>query len=162
MKCDHAALAQDSGALKEITPLCVLDFYIHESCQREGLGHMLMEFMLKDAHETPVNLAYDRPSPKLLSFLSKHYGLRDFLPQNNNFVVFRQYFLQHKKRHAPDSTICYNISDRTCWRESLQQLEVSWKLSGHLHARQTKIPAQYDCYCQYTTISLSITTQPHS
>lgn len=26
------------GAVKQITPLCVLDFYVHESMQRTGIG----------------------------------------------------------------------------------------------------------------------------
>jgi alpha-tubulin N-acetyltransferase 1 len=26
------------SSLKEIKPLCVLDFYVHESCQRNGIG----------------------------------------------------------------------------------------------------------------------------
>jgi hypothetical protein len=33
-----------------------------------------------------------RPSPKFLSFLSKHYALSSYVPQTNNFVVFRKYF----------------------------------------------------------------------
>lgn len=26
------------GSIKELTPTCVLDFYVHESCQRNGIG----------------------------------------------------------------------------------------------------------------------------
>ena len=28
----------ENGQIKEITPLCVLDFYVHESVQRGGMG----------------------------------------------------------------------------------------------------------------------------
>jgi len=35
-----------SGALKEINPLSVLDFYVHESVQRGGHGKDLFEKML--------------------------------------------------------------------------------------------------------------------
>mmetsp|Transcript_10425 Transcript_10425/g.38733 ORF Transcript_10425/g.38733 Transcript_10425/m.38733 type:complete len:518 (-) Transcript_10425:376-1929(-) len=38
------------------------------------------------------HLAYDRPSPKLLGFLKKHYSLEKFTPQANNYVVFGEYF----------------------------------------------------------------------
>ena len=31
--------------MKEIDPVCVLDFYVHESCQRQGIGNKLFEFM---------------------------------------------------------------------------------------------------------------------
>jgi hypothetical protein len=26
------------GGIKEMRPTCVLDFYVHESCQRSGIG----------------------------------------------------------------------------------------------------------------------------
>jgi hypothetical protein len=48
--------------------------------------------MLKFENTQPKLLAYDRPSPKLLGFLKKHYGLNQYVPQNNNFVVFNDYF----------------------------------------------------------------------
>ncbi len=49
----------------------------------------------------PAKLAYDRPSPKLLAFLKKHYGLVDYVPQNNNFVVYNQYFAAGIASSAP-------------------------------------------------------------
>lgn len=48
--------------------------------------------MLKHENAHPRKLAYDRPSPKLKGFLSKHYGLKNFVPQSNNFIVFDDYF----------------------------------------------------------------------
>ncbi len=44
----------------------------------------------------PRKLAYDKPSPKLLGFLRKHYGLSSYISQNNNFVVYNQYFEDQK------------------------------------------------------------------
>ena len=46
--------------------------------------------MLAVEGHSAASLAYDRPSPKLLGFLRKHYGLTEYVPQNNNFVVFEQ------------------------------------------------------------------------
>lgn len=80
------------GSIKEIRPLCVLDFYVHESMQRGGHGKEIFELMLQDKNVTPKELAYDRPSPKLLNFLAKHYGLKQFERQSHNFVVFDAYF----------------------------------------------------------------------
>jgi alpha-tubulin N-acetyltransferase 1 len=40
----------------------------------------------------PHTLGYDKPTSLFLSFLRKHYGLRTFVPQTNNFVVFTNYF----------------------------------------------------------------------
>ena len=74
--------------------LCVLDFYVHEQYQRGGLGKILFGAMLQHEDRDPQEFAYDRPSPKLIGFLRKHYGLNDFTPQQNKFVLFEQFFPQ--------------------------------------------------------------------
>merc|ERR1712039_373551 len=79
-------------AFREIAPLCALDFYVHERCQRSGYGKRLFDAMLSREQIAPAKLGYDRPSPKYLSFLAKHYQLTKYHPQNNNFVVFDAYF----------------------------------------------------------------------
>ena len=48
--------------------------------------------MLENEKINPEKLAYDRPSPKLIGFLKKHYGLINYVPQNNNYVIFNQYW----------------------------------------------------------------------
>lgn len=80
-------------------PTCVLDFYVHQSCQRNGIGRVLdffiqdiFDYFLKHENKSPDKLAYDRPSEKLIGFLRKHFGLNKFIPQNNNYVVFNDYF----------------------------------------------------------------------
>eukprot|EP00960_Hanusia_phi_P040749 754632-Hanusia_phi.AAC.2 len=94
--------------MHEIEPLCVLDFYVHESLQKRGIGRQLFDEMLAREKVEPHMLGYDRsalvcharlvphmsfrPSPKLLSFLRKHFSLMDYEPQANSFVVFRSYF----------------------------------------------------------------------
>lgn len=80
------------GTVKELQPLCVLDFYVHESVQRSGLGKQIFEKMLEKENIDPSKLAYDRPSPKLIGFLKKHYGLVSYVPQNNNFVVYNAFW----------------------------------------------------------------------
>lgn len=62
------------GDTKHVNAPCVLDFYIHESRQRSGLGKILFEYMLDNENLLPEQLAIDRPSEKLLGFLRKHYG----------------------------------------------------------------------------------------
>ena len=76
----------------EVNTLCVLDFYVHESTQRRGIGKQLFDYMLKFEKKIPTELAYDRPSDKLLSFLNKYFGLNNYIPQNNNYVVFDEFF----------------------------------------------------------------------
>lgn len=48
--------------------------------------------MLKKEGVEAKKLAYDRPSLKLKMFLAKHYNLRNYVNQNNNFVVYDDYF----------------------------------------------------------------------
>ncbi|KAF4675620.1 Alpha-tubulin N-acetyltransferase 1 [Perkinsus olseni] len=90
-------VANEDSPLIEINPLCVLDFYVHESRQRCGIGLALFEGMLSREEVQPSSIAYDRPSPKLLSFLRKHYGLHEYTPQANNFVVFSEYFSEARQ-----------------------------------------------------------------
>uniref|UniRef100_A0A8C1TBA5 Alpha-tubulin N-acetyltransferase 1 n=1 Tax=Cyprinus carpio TaxID=7962 RepID=A0A8C1TBA5_CYPCA len=85
-------LLDQRGAHLETEPLCVLDFYVTETLQRHGYGLQLFDFMLKHKRVEPEQMAYDRPSPKFLSFLEKHYDLKSSVPQVNNFVVFSGFF----------------------------------------------------------------------
>ncbi|KAK2098201.1 Alpha-tubulin N-acetyltransferase 1 [Saguinus oedipus] len=62
-------------------PLCILDFYIHESVQRHGHGRELFQYMLQKERVEPHQLAIDRPSLKLLKFLNKHYNLETTVQQ---------------------------------------------------------------------------------
>ncbi|KAH8325899.1 hypothetical protein KR067_009750, partial [Drosophila pandora] len=70
----------------------ILDFYIHESRQRRGLGKVLFDKMLADQGWSPWKCSVDRPSPKLLGFLGKHFGLVRTIPQGNNFVLYEGFF----------------------------------------------------------------------
>ncbi|XP_064835602.1 alpha-tubulin N-acetyltransferase 1-like isoform X1 [Oncorhynchus masou masou] len=85
-------LLDQQGAHVETEPLCVLDFFVKENLQRHGYGLELFSFMLQHKKVEPVMMAYDRPSPKFLSFLEKHYCLKNSVPQVNNFVVFDGFF----------------------------------------------------------------------
>ncbi|XP_029588679.1 alpha-tubulin N-acetyltransferase 1 isoform X4 [Salmo trutta] len=85
-------LLDQRGAHVETEPLCVLDFFVTEQLQRHGYGLELFNFMLQHKKVEPVLMAYDRPSPKFLSFLEKHYCLKNSVPQVNNFVVFDGFF----------------------------------------------------------------------
>ena len=67
-------VTNEFGQMKEIDPVCVLDFYVHESMQRQGIGKQLLEKALEFYRVEPAKIAYDKPSNKLLGFLSKHYG----------------------------------------------------------------------------------------
>lgn len=40
-------IRNEAAQMKEIKPLCVLDFYVHESVQRNGIGKQLFERMLQ-------------------------------------------------------------------------------------------------------------------
>lgn len=42
----HALYTTTDGNIKELEPTCVLDFYVHESVQRKGIGKELFEHFL--------------------------------------------------------------------------------------------------------------------
>ncbi|KAF9953848.1 Alpha-tubulin N-acetyltransferase 1 [Mortierella alpina] len=81
------------GTLHEQEVCCVLDFYVDESCQRRGFGKLLFDYMLKVEGIEPHQIAYDRPSPKLYQFLSKHFALERHLPQPNQYAIFEGFKL---------------------------------------------------------------------
>lgn len=85
-------LFDKAGKCVQKNTLCVLDFYVHESMQRQGCGNILFEHMLQDMNVKAHQLAIDKPSQKFLCFLNKHYGLNQIVPQNNYFVVFSKFF----------------------------------------------------------------------
>jgi len=85
-------LMDPEGKANEMIPNCVLDFYIAEDRQRSGCGKKLFEHMLTMENSHPRFMAIDRPSVKFLSFLRKHYGLANIIPQVNNYVIFGGFF----------------------------------------------------------------------
>lgn len=70
----------------------ILDFYVHESHQRRGLGKRLFEYMLADQGWSVGKCAVDRPSAMMRSFLAKHYQLVHTVPQANKFVLYKDFF----------------------------------------------------------------------
>ena len=82
--------------MTEINLTCVLDFYVHESAQREGHGKALYDFMLENEGVRPEELGIDRPSFKFLGFMKKYFNLSKFLNQNSHFVIFDRFFERNK------------------------------------------------------------------
>ncbi|XP_034560657.1 alpha-tubulin N-acetyltransferase 1 isoform X9 [Notolabrus celidotus] len=99
-------LLDRQGLHIEAEPLCVLDFYISENLQRHGYGLELFDFMLQHKSLEPILMAFDRPSPKFLSFLAKQYCLTQSVPQVNNFVVFEGFFLNRS------GSVCVPLTDQ--------------------------------------------------
>jgi hypothetical protein len=48
--------------------------------------------MINFEKKNPKEIAYDKPSDKLLNFLQKYFNLANFIQQNNNYVVFDEFF----------------------------------------------------------------------
>lgn len=44
-----------------------------------------------------VELAYDRPSPKMIRFLQKHFGLSSWETQQNHFVIFDEFWRERRE-----------------------------------------------------------------
>ncbi len=58
-------------------------------------------------------LGIDRPSSKFLNFLEKYYGLKDYVPQNNNFVVFKDYFIDEPQKRDKYDIYDYNSNSKS-------------------------------------------------
>jgi alpha-tubulin N-acetyltransferase 1 len=77
-----------------------------------GLGKELFEVMLSHEGLGPEKFGYDRPSNKLLGFLSKHYGLKNYTQQMNNFVVYSEYFKPKPKAQPQGYTASKEFSQQ--------------------------------------------------
>ncbi|KAH3732959.1 alpha-tubulin n-acetyltransferase [Pelomyxa schiedti] len=121
-------------ALVEVTPICVLDFYVVERMQRCGIGKLLFEHMLQKEDLKACDLGYDKPSLKFLSFLRKHYGLTQYVKQPNNFVVFNSYFQSHDTapRHRRIQNVSPNTSPSPYRSQAHTQNGVSYNSPAHL------------------------------
>ncbi|GFY74753.1 alpha-tubulin N-acetyltransferase 1 [Trichonephila inaurata madagascariensis] len=106
-------VCDDVGAYHEVDPVCLLDFYIHESKQRCGFGHELFDAMLKAEGLEPSKLAIDRPSFKCLAFLEKHYNLKHPLQQNNNFVIYAGFLADRPNKRPPIFLYNGKVLDKT-------------------------------------------------
>ncbi|XP_030566163.1 alpha-tubulin N-acetyltransferase 1 [Drosophila novamexicana] len=86
-------LFDERGQLRSrIGTPAVLDFFVHGSHQRRGLGKRLFDNMLTDLGLKLCKCAVDRPSAMMTAFLAKHYGLVRTIAQANNYVLFEGFF----------------------------------------------------------------------
>jgi hypothetical protein len=77
-----------NGKISQSSPLCLLDFYVDERMQRSGLGISLFRRMLEQTGRAPKDIAYDRPSPKLVTFMRKHFNLVNPDLQPNRYAIY--------------------------------------------------------------------------
>jgi alpha-tubulin N-acetyltransferase 1 len=88
----HLFLWDRAGVQHELEPLCLLDFFTFPSEQRKGHGRRMIERMLRDEGLQMRQVPIDRPSPLCLRFMSRHFGLSEYLAQANKFVVFDEFW----------------------------------------------------------------------
>lgn len=118
------------GKHHEISPLCVLDFYVVDSKQRRGFGRKLFDTMLIREKVRPEHLAIDSPSEKCLSFLKKHYGLKQPIMQTNNYVIFPGFFdnrsslCDHAHQNNHNSILPYSAKSYFRRNDDLSHLNV--------------------------------------
>ncbi|XP_063393550.1 alpha-tubulin N-acetyltransferase 1 [Cydia fagiglandana] len=89
----HLYLFDERDKVREVEPLCVLDFYVSGARQRRGNGRKLFDHMLQDTGSRPQDLAVDGPSSKMETFLAKNYGVDRLIRQSNNFAVSPAFFI---------------------------------------------------------------------
>lgn len=128
------------GQQWEMNPLCILDFYVHESRQRMGCGRRLFDFMLNTESMAPQHLAVDRPSLKFSSFLAKHYGLKAEIPQVNNFVIFEGFFTKHPEGHFIQNRRNANQAKPADYpRQGGTEIPTSWPSSNYNNNTNNKL-----------------------
>ncbi|XP_034839602.1 alpha-tubulin N-acetyltransferase 1-like [Maniola hyperantus] len=88
----HLFLFDEKVKVREVEPLCILDFFVLPDRQRHGYGKYLFDYMLNDLEVTPDSLAIDGPSPKMEDFLRKNYGVERLIRQSNNFAISDSFF----------------------------------------------------------------------
>ncbi|XP_061719284.1 alpha-tubulin N-acetyltransferase 1-like isoform X3 [Cydia pomonella] len=88
----HLYLFDEREKVREMEPLCVLDFYVSGARQRCGNGKKLFDFMLQDTNSRAQDLAVDGPSSKMETFLAKNYGIDHLIRQSNNFAISPAFF----------------------------------------------------------------------
>lgn len=71
--------------------ICALDFYLRE--RRQGFGNFLMKQMISYLSlESPSQIAFDKPTEAMISFLLKNFDLHSPIHQANNYVIFNGFF----------------------------------------------------------------------
>ncbi|CAH4038814.1 alpha-tubulin N-acetyltransferase 1-like isoform X2 [Pieris brassicae] len=137
-------LHDESLKCHKVSPLCILDFYVLEECQKMGFGKKLFDYMLADQCITVDQLAIDNPSQKFENFLQKHYNIGKLLRQHNCFAVSAKFF-----ENVP--SIINSTSGRstptltTVGRYAAQQpaSSMNWVIHGGDNTRyNTEIPAR--------------------
>ncbi len=72
----------------------LFDYMLQVKSRRvKGLGLSVFNFLVFQ-HEgvSPDEVAIDKPSESLVSFMAKHYGLSEPIWQNTNYVVYPGFF----------------------------------------------------------------------
>jgi hypothetical protein len=84
-------------------PVCILDFYVHETVQNSEIGHKLFEKMLEiEGIENVGKIAMDKPNEALLNFMKKYYQLENPVWQTTNFAVFPTFFEELKAEKSSE------------------------------------------------------------
>ncbi|CAH0559140.1 unnamed protein product [Brassicogethes aeneus] len=153
------------GQHYQVSPKCVLDFYVPESRQRNGLGKQIFQHMLEKEETSPINMAIDRPSDKLINFLDKHYSLKEPIKQRNNFVVYNGFFPKENK-NAGDSLNAKKLTanglqyfansqyytEPVCRMEKINPNPPSAQLTTNIHnIQRATIPQTLNGAIGYTT-----------
>ncbi|UJR37170.1 hypothetical protein I4U23_029879 [Adineta vaga] len=144
----HLYVYDSHGQVHERTPLCLLDFYVHESKQRSGYGKKLFEAMLEFEKCNAYELAIDRPSNKCLGFLQKHYHLSAPIRQVNNFVVFNAFFNRAPIIQSRKSSASRRFHDNNVPVDNFRRPELTSLLlpSEKQQAYRRPCPEQTDGY----------------
>jgi hypothetical protein len=69
---------------------CIVDMYVYYLCQRQGIGKMLIDRMLRFSEFNAENFSLFLPTKELLRFFHKNYMIYDYIKINDNYFISRK------------------------------------------------------------------------
>jgi len=98
----------------ECNPLIVFDFYVYEDIRNKGIGLEIFNEMLKFEKKKVEEIAYENASKNLIGFLYKNFGLKDYINQNNGYIVYEEFFNNIDDNLAYDNSTNRAIRALSC------------------------------------------------
>ncbi|KAH7977968.1 hypothetical protein HPB49_004102 [Dermacentor silvarum] len=136
-------LRDGHSRLCQVRPLCLLDFYVQQSRQRQGYGRRLFDRMAQTEQIAADQLAIDQPSEKMLAFMERHFSLTQPLPQSNHFAVFPGFFQASIEQPRPPE------------QHVLKRGAALVQMHGVVHQWILEFVHEYDAHTHWTLLWLA-------
>ncbi|CAL6029138.1 Mechanosensory_abnormality MEC-17-like protein [Hexamita inflata] len=148
----HLFQYDNSGKAHELTAFCCLDFYVHESCQRNGLGTLLFKVAECIFGVKADFWAFDKPSPKLFAFLKKNYHIDVRIDYE---LQVSKYAMSTKAVNIVGSSCAQILKDQKLGRvkfDAVGNFEESQVYTNQLNLLRQYLPNEVKCQSDAFTV----------